>query len=100
MPEYLVKRDRYWHSQRRVPVEYAAFDRRSIVRQWTKIRIADGRTGKRTLSLATTIPSRVDLITAWVSGTIFSPLIAVATLGVWSRNEVGWVFRSPPSRSD
>lgn len=45
MKGFLGKRDGWWHYVRRVPAVYAEHDRRGIVRQSTKIRIADDPRG-------------------------------------------------------
>ena len=45
MSEFLGKRDGWWHYVRRVPAAYAEHDRRGIVRQSTKIRVADDPRG-------------------------------------------------------
>lgn len=45
MKGFLGKRDGWWHYVRRVPSVYAQHDRRGIVRQSTKIRIADDPRG-------------------------------------------------------
>jgi integrase len=41
MADYLVRRGGFWRFVRRVPKEYADFDKRDIVQQSTKIRVAD-----------------------------------------------------------
>jgi hypothetical protein len=41
MPRHLGKRDGYWRFIRRVPKEFIELDRRGIVQQSTKVRIAD-----------------------------------------------------------
>jgi len=41
MADYLVRRGGFWRFVRRVPKEYADFDKRGIVQQSTKIRVAD-----------------------------------------------------------
>jgi integrase len=41
MADYLVRRDGFWRFVRRVPLDYAEFDKRGIVQQSTKIRITD-----------------------------------------------------------
>lgn len=45
MTDFLGKRDGWWHYVRRVPAVYAAHDRRGIVKQSTKIRVADDPRG-------------------------------------------------------
>lgn len=47
MSEFLLKRDGWWHFQRRVPKEFKDLDSREIVRNSTKIRIADDPRGTR-----------------------------------------------------
>jgi integrase len=41
MPDYLVRRAGFWRFVRRVPKEYAELDKRVIVQESTKIRVAD-----------------------------------------------------------
>jgi hypothetical protein len=41
LPRHLVKRDGYWRFVRRVPKEFLERDRRAIVQQSTKVRVAD-----------------------------------------------------------
>ncbi len=41
MANYLVRRESFWRFVRRVPQEYADLDKRGIVQQSTKIRVAD-----------------------------------------------------------
>lgn len=41
MSDYLIQRGLFWHFFRRVPAEYADLDRRNIVAQSTKVRVAD-----------------------------------------------------------
>jgi len=41
MPEFLTKRAGFWHYARRVPLAYAELDPRGVIRQSTKIRVAD-----------------------------------------------------------
>ncbi|MDP4024425.1 tyrosine-type recombinase/integrase [Methylobacterium sp. NEAU 140] len=41
MPEFLTKRAGFWHYARRVPLAYADLDPRGVIRQSTKIRVAD-----------------------------------------------------------
>ena len=40
MSDFLTRRNGTWHFVRRVPVEFAAFDRRGIIRHSTKVRVA------------------------------------------------------------
>ena len=41
MPEFLTKRAGFWHYARRVPLAYVELDSRGVIRQSTKIRVAD-----------------------------------------------------------
>jgi hypothetical protein len=41
MADYLVKRDGFWHFVRRVPKHYETTDQHGIVRETTKVRVAD-----------------------------------------------------------
>jgi integrase len=52
MPDFLTRRGSVWHFVRRVPAEFAALDRRGIVRHSTRIRIADDRVGRRAARVA------------------------------------------------
>jgi hypothetical protein len=52
MPDFLTRRGPTWHFVRRVPAEFAAFDRRGIIRHSTRIRIADDRVGRRAARVA------------------------------------------------
>ncbi|MHC2241465.1 molecular chaperone [Bradyrhizobium elkanii] len=63
MPERLTKRKGYWHFVRRVPPEFAAVDPRGIVKQSTKIRIADDRSGIRAGRVADQL--NIDLEASW-----------------------------------
>lgn len=47
MSEFLTRRAGFWHYQRRVPLAFAEHDTRGIVRQSTRIRIADDPRGTR-----------------------------------------------------
>jgi hypothetical protein len=45
MGEHLTKRNGTWHFVRRVPEEFASYDKRGIVKLSTKVRIARDRHG-------------------------------------------------------
>ncbi|MET7242448.1 tyrosine-type recombinase/integrase [Methylobacterium sp. EM32] len=47
MPEFLTRRQGFWHFVRRVPETFAALDKRGIVKRSTHIRIADDPRGLR-----------------------------------------------------
>jgi integrase len=52
MPDYLTHRNGTWHFARRVPVEYATFDRRGVIKHSTRVRVADDRAGRRAARIA------------------------------------------------
>lgn len=52
MPDFLTRRDVVWHFVRRVPTEFASFDKRGIVRHSTKVRVVSDRTGRRATRVA------------------------------------------------
>lgn len=57
---FLGKRDGWWHYVRRVPAAYAEHDRRGIVRQSTKIRVADDPRGIAAAKAAAKINSETE----------------------------------------
>jgi integrase len=52
MPDFLTRRNGTWHFVRRVPMEFATFDRRGVIRHSTRIRVAADRTGRRATRVA------------------------------------------------
>ncbi|MGM5034817.1 molecular chaperone [Tardiphaga sp. 803_E3_N1_3] len=52
MGEHLTKRNGTWHFVRRVPEEFASYDKRGIVKLSTKVRIARDRHGQRASLIA------------------------------------------------
>ena len=52
MPDFLTRRNGVWHFVRRVPSEFAAFDRRGVVRHSTRIQVSTDRTGRRAVRVA------------------------------------------------
>jgi hypothetical protein len=52
MSDFLTRRGVTWHFVRRVPAEFAALDRRGIVRHSTRIKIAEDRLGRRASRVA------------------------------------------------
>ena len=61
MPDFLTRRDGTWHFVRRVPMEYARFDRRGIVKHSTKVRISQDRTGRRAARVADKLNEELEL---------------------------------------
>jgi len=55
MSDFLMRRGSTWHFVRRVPAEFAALDRRGIIRHSTRIKVADDRHGRRALRVAHTL---------------------------------------------
>jgi hypothetical protein len=60
MPDFLTRRNGAWHFVRRVPIEFAAFDARGIIKHSTKIRIADDRKGRRASRVATKLTQELE----------------------------------------
>lgn len=52
MPDFLTRRGNTWHFVRRIPTEFAALDRRGIIRHTTRIKVADDRLGRRAARVA------------------------------------------------
>jgi integrase len=52
MADFLTRRHGTWHFVRRVPTEFAPFDRRGIIKHSTKVRISDDRNGRRASRVA------------------------------------------------
>lgn len=52
MPDFLTRRNGTWHFVRRVPVEFAALDRRGVIKHSTGIKIAIDRSGRRAVRVA------------------------------------------------
>lgn len=52
MPDFLTRRYGMWHFVRRVPLEFAALDRRGIVRHSTRVPVSADRTGRRAIRVA------------------------------------------------
>lgn len=63
MSEFLTKRAGFWHYARRVPLGYAQVDGRGVIRQSTKIRVADDPRGIRAQRAADQI--NAELETFW-----------------------------------
>ncbi|MGF3026714.1 tyrosine-type recombinase/integrase [Methylobacterium aquaticum] len=63
MPEFLTRRQGFWHFVRRVPEPFVSLDRRGIVRRSTHIRIADDPRGVRAGRAAATM--NADLEAYW-----------------------------------
>ncbi len=49
-----------WHFVRRVPKEYASFDKRGVVRHSTKVRTASDRTGRQAMRVADRLNSELE----------------------------------------
>lgn len=52
MPEFLTKRNGRWHFVRRVPAEFAALDKRDIVKESTGVKVSQDRRGTRAGKIA------------------------------------------------
>jgi hypothetical protein len=60
MSDFLTRRGTTWHFVRRVPAEFAALDRRGIVRHSTRIKIANDRLGRRASRVADKLNSELE----------------------------------------
>lgn len=61
MPDFLTRRNGTWHFVRRVPSEFATFDRRGIVKHSTRIRIAHDRAGRRAARVAEQLNRQLEI---------------------------------------
>ncbi|MCC8978916.1 tyrosine-type recombinase/integrase [Bradyrhizobium acaciae] len=68
MPDFLTRRDGTWHFVRRVPAEFSQYDKRGIVRQSTKIRVAKDRTGRQAFRVAERLNSELEAFWAQITG--------------------------------
>jgi len=55
MPDYLTQRNGFWQFVRRVPLDYAEFDTRGIIKQSTKVEVAKDKRGVKASRVAETI---------------------------------------------
>ena len=60
MSDLLTRRNVVWHFVRRVPIEFAEFDRRGIVRHSIRVKVADDRTGRRAARIALTLNEELE----------------------------------------
>ena len=60
MSDFLTRRGSTWHFVRRVPVEFAALDKRGIVRHSTRIKIAEDRVGRKAARVAETLNEELE----------------------------------------
>jgi hypothetical protein len=60
MPDFLTRRCGTWHFVRRVPLEFARFDQRGIVKHSTRIRVAEDRTGRRAARVAERLNAQLE----------------------------------------
>ncbi|RED25781.1 phage integrase family protein [Rhodopseudomonas thermotolerans] len=60
MPDFLTRRNGFWHFVRRVPMEFAALDRRGIIRHSTRVPVSGDRTGRRAIRVATRLNAELE----------------------------------------
>ncbi|HEX4112139.1 MAG TPA: tyrosine-type recombinase/integrase [Stellaceae bacterium] len=60
MSDFLTRRGGVWHFVRRVPIEFAAFDPRRVVRHSTGVKVADDRIGRRAARVALTLSEELE----------------------------------------
>jgi integrase len=61
MSDFLTRRGGVWHFVRRVPSEFAAVDRRGIVRHSTRVRVRDDHLGRRAARVADKLNRELEL---------------------------------------
>jgi integrase len=61
MPDFLTRRNGTWHFVRRVPIEFAAFDRRGVIKHSTRIKIVSDRAGRRAARVAEKLNQELEL---------------------------------------
>lgn len=61
MADFLTRRCGTWHFVRRVPIEFAHLDTRGVIKHSTKVRIAQDRTGRRAVRVATKLNDELEL---------------------------------------
>ena len=52
MPEFLTQRNGYWHFVRRVPLEFAALDKRGVIKHSTRVEVQKDRRGTKAGKIA------------------------------------------------
>ena len=65
---FLTRRSGTWHFVRRVPLEFAQFDRRGIIKHSTKVRIAQDRTGRRAARVADKLNEELEVYWKTLAG--------------------------------
>jgi len=60
MPDFLTRRNGTWHFVRRVPIEYAQYDRRGVIKHSTKVRIEADRAGRRATRVADKLNAQLE----------------------------------------
>src|ERR1700687_1397966 len=60
MPDYLTKRAGYWQFTRRVPKEFAALDKRGIIKHSTKVPVSRDRRGSRAAKIAANMNRKLE----------------------------------------
>jgi len=60
MSDFLTRRAGIWHFVRRVPAAYATLDARGVVRQSTRIKVAEDRLGRRAARVAETFNEELE----------------------------------------
>jgi integrase len=61
VPDFLTRRNNTWHFVRRVPVEFAHFDQRGVIKHSTRIKIANDRAGRRAARVADRLNAELEL---------------------------------------
>lgn len=61
MPDFLTRRHGTWQFVRRVPIEFAPFDRRGVIKHSTRIKIATDRAGRRAARVAEQLNQQLEI---------------------------------------
>ena len=61
MPDFLTRRNGTWHFARRVPVEFAQFDKRGVIKHSTRVKIISDRAGRRASRVADKLNEQLEL---------------------------------------
>ena len=68
MPDFLTRRNGTWHFVRRVPTEFATYDRRGVIKHSTKVRIAADRAGRRAARVADKLNEQLEMYWQGLAG--------------------------------
>jgi len=67
MPDFLTRRNGTWHFVRRVPIEFAAVDKRGVIKHSTRVKIATDRAGRRAARVAEKFNEQLEIFWSGLS---------------------------------